>query len=181
MIHLVTGNPNKLKELQSIFPSELALGSVKLDLDEIQSLDPHEIARHKLRQAYEILRQPVIVEDVSAGLESMGGLPGPFVKFFQQVMGSDALYRLGGEGTRVKIICTMGYFDGKKEIIVDGIVEGTLTEPGGEGGFGFDVCVIPDGFAQTFAEMDDDLKNRQSHRYRAAVLLLEALRSDGVI
>lgn len=175
MIVLVTGNPDKLKELQQVFPASLALDSRQLDLDEIQSLDLHAIVQHKLRQAYAILQQPVIVEDVAAELEMLKGLPGPFIKFFQQRLGGDALYRLGGEGATARIVCTMGYYDGHHEIIVDGVVQGTVTAPRGRGGFGFDICVVPDGYDLTFAEMPERTKNKLSHRYRAAVQMADRL------
>lgn len=175
MISLVTGNPNKLRELRQVFPPEFVFEAIKLDLDEIQTLDTHELVRHKLLQAYEKLRRPVIVEDVSAELENLNGLPGPFVKYFQQRLGSDALYKLGGEGAVVKIICTMGYYDGERKIVVDGVVHGTVTQPRGSGGFGFDVCVVPEGHAQTFAQMPMALKNERSHRYYAAKSMLQQL------
>jgi inosine/xanthosine triphosphate pyrophosphatase family protein len=75
-ITLVTGNPHKLAELREVFPPTIELKSMKLDLDEIQTLDLHEIVRHKLHQAYEIVNSPVIIEDVSAELGALNGLPG---------------------------------------------------------------------------------------------------------
>jgi len=65
-----------------------------VDLDEIQSLDLEAIAVDKAKRAYEKVGKPVLVEDVSAGLDSMGGLPGPFIKYFEVTLGMDALYQL---------------------------------------------------------------------------------------
>lgn len=178
MIYLVTGNHNKLKELRQVFPAEVELESIKLELDEIQTLDSHELVRHKLRQAYENLGKPVIVEDVSAELANLNGLPGPFIKFFEQRLGQEALYVLGGEGTAVKIVCTMGYFDGTREIIVDGVLNGVVTAPRGEHGFGFDSVVVPEGYDKTCAELGDDIKNTLSHRHHAALLMAERLKSQ---
>ncbi len=39
--------------------------------------------------------------------------------------------------------------------------------PGGKGGFGYDPLFVPDGFAQSFAELGEDVKNRLSHRGKA--------------
>lgn len=174
--YIVTGNENKKKELQKVFPADVVLDFVQLDLDEIQSLDSHEIIRHKLREAYRNIKEPVIVEDVSAELENLNGLPGPFMKFFEQRLGADALYKLSYEGAKVRIVCTMGYFDGNREIIVDGFVSGTITAPRGGSGFGFDPVVVPDGYDKTYAELGDVIKNSISHRYRAAVLMADRLR-----
>lgn len=151
------------------------LENKKIELDEIQSLDLHEIINHKLRQAYEIVQQPVIVEDVSAELEVLNGLPGPFIKFFEERLGNDALFKLAGEGARAKIVCSMGYFDGQQSIVVDGIVEGSITRPRGNDGWGFDFCFMPDGLSQTYAELGAEKKSTLSHRHKAAMNMLAAL------
>lgn len=49
----------------------------KLDLPEIQSLDPHEVVRIKVEEAYRQLQCPVLVEDFSLRFEALGTLPGP--------------------------------------------------------------------------------------------------------
>ena len=173
-ITLVTGNPHKLKELQAVFPASLQLQSRKLELDEIQSLDLHAIISYKLHQAYETLGSPVIVEDISAELAKLNGLPGPFIKFFHEKLGRDVLYTLAGEG-RVKIICTMGYYDGQQEYIVDGVLEGDIVAPRGKEGFGFDFVVVPDGYSQTLSELGLGVKNTISHRFKAAQRLAKLL------
>jgi inosine triphosphate pyrophosphatase len=175
-ITIVTGNPHKLAELQKVFPATLDLVSKKLQLDEIQSLDLHKIVKHKLHQAYDQVGGPVIIEDVSAELEKLNGLPGPFVKFVEEQLGRGGLYKLGGAG-RVKIICSMGYFDGQDEHIIDGIIEGNIVEPRGSEGFGFDFEFIPDGYDKTMSELGMSVKNTMSHRFRAAKAMAEYLQS----
>lgn len=170
----MTGNPHKLSELQKVFPASLKLTSQKLNLEEIQSLDLHEIVRHKLHEAYAQLQSPVIVEDVSAELEKLNGLPGPFIKYFEERLGKGALHTLAGEG-RVKIICCMGYYDGENEHIVDGVLEGRIVAPRDGEGFGFDFVLIPDGYDNTMSELGMDIKNKISHRYRAASQLASIL------
>lgn len=63
----------------------------------------------------------------------------------------------------------------------EGIVEGTITAPRGENGFGFDCVVVPDGqpggAKRTVAEMSDDEKNAISHRAQAMRNLLSQLSS----
>jgi len=173
-IVIVTGNKNKLKEILAIAPKDLELTSQAIDLDEIQSLDLQAIVTHKLKQAYELVHQPVIVEDVSAELAGISGLPGPFVKFFIQKLGPSALYDLSGIGKAtavndksVVIRCLAGYFDGETMLFGEGIVQGHVTAPRGENGFGFDSTVVPEGETHTIAEMSEDEKNQISHRARA--------------
>jgi len=42
-----------------------------------------------------------------------------------------------------------------------------LFAPRGENGFGYDPLFVPVGFEQSFAELDEDVKNRLSHRAKA--------------
>ncbi|MBC7764152.1 non-canonical purine NTP pyrophosphatase [Microbacteriaceae bacterium] len=180
MITFITGNPKKLAELEKILPQTLDITHQKLDLDEIQSLDLHEIITHKLRQAYDAIKQPIMVEDISAELESLNGLPGPFIKFFHQKLGETALYQIGADNDHVTITCTMGYYDGTREIIVDGVMEGTIVAPRGEALFGFDPIIQPDGYTQTLAELGPDIKNQISHRRKATDAMVVALKERGI-
>ena len=93
MITFITGNVKKLAELKAVLPRDLDITHQQVDLDEIQSLDLHEIISYKLRQAYAAVNGPVMVEDISAELASLNGLPGPFIKFFHQKLGEQALYK----------------------------------------------------------------------------------------
>ncbi len=42
-----------------------------------------------------------------------------------------------------------------------------LTEPRGEGGFGYDPCFQPKGYDKTLGELDDSIKSKLSHRSQA--------------
>lgn len=177
---LVTGNPNKLAELQAIFPSEIKLTIEDIDLTEIQSMDPNEIVTDKLERAYAAIGKPVIVEDVSVELPALNGLPGPFIKYVEQSLGRGALHKLllGHDDKRATIHCMLGYFDGNNKTIVDGAVSGTIVEPRGEHGFGFDFVFVLDGEIRTTAEMSVEEKNRKSHRYLAVKTLADKLQTQ---
>lgn len=59
--------------------------------------------------------------------------------------------------------------------VFEGRCEGkVLSSLRGRGGFGYDPLFLPDGYAETFGEMDNAQKNRISHRCKA----LEALRGE---
>lgn len=174
-IFLVTGNEHKLREWRQIVPTSIDLQSVNIDLTEIQSDDPVEIVTDKVKRAYAQVGKPVIVEDVDAGLEKLGGLPGPFIKFFNDKLGKDALYKLaGGEGEKATVACTTAYYDGDELLIARGEIDGTVVAPRGDS-FGFDIVFVPDGETQTYAEMTPEKKNSLSHRRKAIELLVEKL------
>jgi XTP/dITP diphosphohydrolase len=59
-----------------------------------------------------------------------------------------------------------------------GDIEGSVTAPPrGTNGFGYDPIFVPRGLNQTFAELPAELKNRISHRARAARKLAAFLRN----
>lgn len=128
----------------------------KIELDELQSLDLHVIVDHKLRQAYEIIKSPVIVEDVSLSFTALGGLPGPYIKWFTEATGAEACCRmLDGFGDRSAVItCTFGFYDGKEMQFFDSAMRGHISEkPAGTNGFGFDSFFVMDGYNKTRAEL----------------------------
>lgn len=177
-IFLVTGNANKLEEWRRQLPSDIEIDSVDVDLPEIQSIDPEEIMADKAKRAYEATGNPVVVEDVSAGLEKLGGLPGPFVKFFIKKLGDDVLYQLAGiEGEPATVSCSIAYYDGNDLVTVRGDVKGIVVQSRGENGFGFDKTFIPEGHERTYAEMSGEEKDKVSHRSVAIKLFVDKLRS----
>ena len=63
-----------------------------------------------------------------------------------------------------------------KEHLFEGIVKGTIREiPVGSEGFGYDPIFEPEGYTQTFAEMDLAQKNKISHRAIATQKLITFL------
>jgi XTP/dITP diphosphohydrolase len=75
--------------------------------------------------------------------------------------------------------CVLALVAGKgKEDLAEGNCRGVILErPQGKGGFGYDPLFLPQGFSQTFAEMDLSLKNTISHRARAAMQMKAILKT----
>jgi inosine triphosphate pyrophosphatase len=175
-ITFITGNQNKADFLAKNLG--MAVAHHKLDLDELQSLDLHEIVEHKVRQAYDMLQKPVLVEDASLQFVAMGRLPGPFVKWFIEEIGCEGLLRLAqslADQTAVGRVC-YGFYDGNEVHFFDGEMPGRIArEARGEGGFGFDAIFINDGYTKTRAEMTEAEYTQTSYRTQAMAGLREFL------
>lgn len=173
----ITGNAHKAKYAQLWLKHPIT--HHKLDLDELQSMDMEEIISHKARQAYEILKKPVLVEDNSLEFVVLNGFPGPFVKWVLKSAGLEAMCRmLDGFADRRLIGRTYyGFYDGNDEVrIFKGEMYGTLADhPKGEDGFGWDSVFINDGYDITRAEMDADTYEKTSYRKDALKKLHEFL------
>lgn len=183
-ITLVTGNPKKLAEVSAILGAS-NIQNQKLDLAEIQSMDLREIAMKKAAEAFAIVKDPVMIDDISAEVVGLKGFPGPFVKFWEQQVTWDhtLAHLLPNEGAdrRMTIVASVAYKDAENEIFVEEKVEGHLV-PRTEGeGWGFDFFFVPDGYDQTYAQMGIEMKNKISHRARAFLRLKEILQQRGLI
>jgi XTP/dITP diphosphohydrolase len=139
----------------------------KLDLPEIQSLDPHEVVQLKTEEAYWQLQRPVLVEDFSLRFEAPGKLPGPLIKWFLKELSVEGICRLlNNYETRVAYAQTcFGYCDKNGLRIFDGIMKGKITSAiRGDNGYGTDGIFIPDGQGKTWGEMNEEERIKYSLR-----------------
>ncbi len=153
----VTGNPGKAKYFNKLIGLDIPHHSA--DVDEIQSLDTKDIAIHKAKQAYDQIKKPVIVEDTCLYIDTLNGLPGPFIKWFEITLGMDAICRLAdSDPVRAGVASNIHiYYDGHQSVIFRGSLSGTISQrPKGTVGFGFNPIFIPAGKTQTLAEMSEN-------------------------
>lgn len=172
----ITGNQGKADFLAKWLGHPVE--HIKLDLDEIQSLDVHVISEHKARQAYAKLKRPVLVEDAYLRISALGDLPGSFIKFFIEELGLEKMCRMldSFDDKSARAGVCFAYFDGTGEVrFFEGEKLGTITNhPRGEGGFGFDPIFVPDGQPLTFAEMGDEELSKHAIR---STLIFPALKA----
>ncbi|KAG0166040.1 nucleoside triphosphate pyrophosphohydrolase ham1 [Apophysomyces sp. BC1034] len=166
----VTGNKNKLVEVQQILAGTIDVESHKVDLPELQGTS-QDIAKQKCKLAAETLNGPCITEDTCLCFNAMNGLPGPYIKWFMESLGHDGLNKMlaGFDDKSGYALCTFAYCKGPghEPIVFEGITPGKIVPPRGSAAFGWDAVFQPDGFDQTYAELPKDVKNTISHRYRA--------------
>jgi XTP/dITP diphosphohydrolase len=105
-------------------------------------------------------------------------------KDFSQAMGRVAreLHQAGEEptGAAAYFVCvlSLAYPNGDVRTI-RGEVHGTLTfPPRGKKGFGYDPIFIPNGYNETFGELDPAVKNAISHRAKAFATLTDYLTKE---
>lgn len=175
-ITFITGNQYKADYLAKWVGRPV--NHIKLDLDEIQSFNVREIAEHKARQAYDIVKKPVLVEDATLRFTAMGRLPGPYIKWFIEELSISGICKLvDGLASReaIGLVCFVLY-DGKTMHYFEGEMHGTIAKaPRGTGGFGFDAIFINEGFTETRGEMSEEMYAVTSSRSKAIEKLKEFL------
>jgi len=172
---VVTSNPGKAREFEDLFSRYgLSFRVEPIKTPEIQAMDLRLIAEESALYAYDVLREPVMVEDAGLFIDALGGFPGPFSSYAYKTIGIRGILKLmeGVEDRRARFISVIAFYTpmiGSVKTFA-GEVEGYISyEPRGSGGFGFDPIFIPaEGDGRTFAELSMEEKNRFSHRARAA-------------
>lgn len=135
-----------------------------------------------------IFTRLVLADDSGLEVDALGGAPGVHSARFAGPNATDAdnrslliqkLRDLGGHEFPARFRCVM-VLAAQGELLgsFSGIVNGqVILEERGTGGFGYDSLFIPRGYAETFAEIQPEIKNSLSHRGRAFAKVLEFLRS----
>eukprot|EP00216_Chloropicon_sp_CCMP2111_P000957 CAMPEP_0198246052 /NCGR_PEP_ID=MMETSP1446-20131203/44395_1 /TAXON_ID=1461542 ORGANISM="Unidentified sp, Strain CCMP2111" /NCGR_SAMPLE_ID=MMETSP1446 /ASSEMBLY_ACC=CAM_ASM_001112 /LENGTH=196 /DNA_ID=CAMNT_0043930325 /DNA_START=11 /DNA_END=601 /DNA_ORIENTATION=+ len=184
-IVFATGNQNKLKEVKAILGSEgsfpYEIVALSIDLPELQG-EPEDIAADKCRLAAEKVGGAVMVEDTCLCFNALKGLPGPYIKWFLTKLGHTGLNKLLDpyEDKSGYALCTFAYSTGpgSNPKVFQGKTDGKIVAARGPNDFGWDPVFQPDGFDQTYAELDKDVKNSISHRYKAVDALRAYLKEN---
>ncbi|KAJ5899707.1 hypothetical protein N7495_004451 [Penicillium taxi] len=180
VITFVTGNSNKVVEVNAILGESLTIQACALDIPEIQGA-VKEIARDKCRRAAEIVNGPVIVEDCSLELSALNGLPGPYIKSFL-ALGSDGLnkllYAYADKGAEA--VCTLAFSvgPGAEPLIFQGRLKGNIVPARGPSNFGWQPIFEHNG--ETLAEMGDEKRNNISDRYQAWAMFRDWFSAGGI-
>ncbi len=170
-LYFATHNRNKYEEAYRIMET-YGVHLIPLDIDkiEIQSDDIGKIALFAARQAYSVVKSPVIVDDTGLYIEALNGFPGPYAEYVYRTIGLNGILKLLLEekNRRAYFETALACVCPPWEKIFKEKVEGKIvTRPRGEKGFGYDPIFSPLGTEKTFAEMSIEEKNRYSHRAKA--------------
>ncbi|MFA7441715.1 MAG: RdgB/HAM1 family non-canonical purine NTP pyrophosphatase [Sphingomonadaceae bacterium] len=142
----------------------------------------------KARFSANATQLPALADDSGLEVTALGGEPGVYTADWAETPDGrdwmlamhkveDRLQALGPDMPRdACFVCTLALvWPGGEEALFEGRIAGHLVwPPRGENGFGYDPMFVPDGYDQTFGEMDPAQKHAISHRARAFAQLQAA-------
>jgi len=179
-----TNNEGKYKEISHLLPSEIKMYSPK----ELGILSPREIgSTYKensfIKASYFSKKTNLICLSDDSGLEInlLKGRPGihssrwggsrknfnlAIKKIFREMKNVNKNWK---NKNSAKFICSMTiYWPNGKNCSSSGIIKGKIIDTKkGKKGFGYDPIFVPNGYDETFGEMDPYLKMTIDHRYKA--------------
>lgn len=182
-----TGNSHKLREVRELIGQHYDVKGLA-DIgctEDIPETSP-TIADNALQKAHYVrdhYQLDCFSEDTGLEVDALNGDPGIYSARYAgpQKNAQDnmqlLLQNLDGKDHRAAQFRTVValILDGEEHTF-EGIVRGRILEaPRGTGGFGYDPVFVPEGYDQTFAELDASIKNQISHRGRAVRQLAEFL------
>ena len=186
---VATHNPGKAKELAEILDSRFqlvtagALGLPEPDETETTFMGNALLKARAAAQASGLI---ALADDSGLSVAALDGQPGIYSarwagpgKDFGTAMRKveTRVEATGSKDVSCWFTCALAvaWPDGPA-VLVEGRVDGVLTFPArGDRGFGYDPIFTPDGFHQTFGEMEPAEKDAMSHRARAFAKLKAAL------
>ena len=182
---VATHNPGKVVEINTLIApyglEAIAAGALGLpEPDETGTMFASN-ARIKARAAADAAGLPALADDSGLCIDALDGAPGIFSARWGGTSKdfSAAMERVNRElelrGARlpsdraahfVSALCLS--WPGGEDQIFEGRAFGEVVwPPRGNLGFGYDPIFVPDGYKQTFGELDAATKDRISHRARA--------------
>jgi len=183
-----TSNDHKLYEIRSILHNYQILGLKDIDIYEnIEETGTtlEENAIIKATFLYEKTGKPSFSEDTGLEVDYLDGAPGVHTaRYAGENRDANAnmdllLQKLEGiieRSAQFRTVIAYITTDGCK--LFEGIVKGKIaTSKEGKDGFGYDPIFIPEGYQETFAVLNAEIKNSISHRAMAIQALTQYLRS----
>jgi len=151
-----------------------------------------ENALLKARHAARATGLPALADDSGLEVDALQGRPGVHSARYAGALASDAdnnarllaeLAGCPGAPRTARYRCVLALVRSAEDagpLLARGVWEGRIAQmPAGHGGFGYDPLFVPQGLERTVAELPRELKQRDSHRARAAAELAERLRAAG--
>ncbi len=190
-IVLASGNRGKIKEFEKmlgceVIPYKELLGDLEI---EENGTSFKENAIIKAKAVYSTLKDEraiVLADDSGISVPALGGEPGIYSARYAGENATDKenlqklidrLKKKGIEQTPAYYTAAIAIATKEGIFTVHGWMWGeVITQPRGEKGFGYDPMFVPEGFTQTLGELDEEIKNKISHRAKALELAKSVLK-----
>lgn len=182
-----SNNRHKVREISNILDDNITLLSLN-DINIFEDIPEDEPliegnALFKARYVHNVTGLNVFADDTGLEIEALNGLPGVHsARFAGENKDSSAniekvLAMLTGiRNRRARFRTVIALIFENNEYLFEGTISGTIIdEKRGREGFGYDPVFIPEGKAETFAQMTLSEKNKISHRAIAFNKLKEFL------
>ena len=185
-----TNNNGKLEEIRHLFePFQInIIGANQLNITEPEETEDSFVgnARIKAHFSAKMSNLPSLADDSGITIDALNGAPGVYTANWAETSaGRDFVYAMEKTHNALSEVdapyprsaqfrCTLvlAWPDGHDEVF-EGVIEGSLVWPmRGENGHGYDPIFLPNGYSETFGEMDRWEKNKISHRADAFSKLL---------
>lgn len=185
-----TNNEHKLREIRQILGDTCTIISLEeLGIREEIPETADTLQGNALQKATYVRDRTGLdcfADDTGLEVEVLDGAPGVYSARYagEQATFDDNMNRLladmsGKTNRRARFVTVIALLTGGGVHYFEGSVDGTILESKtGSGGFGYDPVFRPEGYAESFAEMDPAEKNRLSHRGRAVACLADFLLSQ---
>lgn len=187
-------NPKKLAELRRVLDAAGVSGLSLVSLDDFAPFDDapetgatfDDNALAKARDAFAASGLACVADDSGLEVSALNAMPGVLSARWSGVHGDDAantalllaqLSDVPDDRRNAAFVSACALVSEYGEVVVRGEWPGTIArEPRGDGGFGYDPVFLPVGCDRSAAELSPAEKDAASHRGRALMLLLPALR-----
>ncbi|TDO02803.1 non-canonical purine NTP diphosphatase [Sunxiuqinia elliptica] len=184
-----TNNQHKLRELQQILGDEIHLLSLQdIECEEEVPENQETLEGNASEKAFFIYNKygyNCFADDTGLEIDALNGEPGVYSARYAGPArdAGDNMAKVLDKMKEIKL--RNARFRTVISLVIDGLenqfegrVEGAILNEGrGVDGFGYDPIFQPEGFSQSFAEMDANQKNEISHRGRAVRKLVDYLKS----
>ena len=193
-IILATHNKHKLQEVRKILsPHKITvygLGDLLLkpDFPDETADTYYGNALIKAEAVQKLTTMPIISDDSGLEIEAMDNQPGLHsARFAEEKGGHDKAiqyildYLKDKNNRKAHFICDIVLLNEEdKPLLFEGIVDGEISkEAKGESGFGYDPIFFCKETGKTYAEMNEEEKNKTSHRGKALKKLITYLKITG--
>ncbi|MES2627906.1 MAG: RdgB/HAM1 family non-canonical purine NTP pyrophosphatase [Bacteroidota bacterium] len=179
LLVVATNNTHKLDELRDMLAAHFEVkGMTEVGFTDDIPEDADTFAGNALIKARTIagkLDCACLADDSGLSCDALNGAPGVYSARYAGEPKDDRanLLKLLNDlehsaDKTARFVTSLAFIRNGLEYVFDGEVQGQIiADPRGTHGFGYDPVFVPDGHAETFAEMTSGQKNALSHRARA--------------